>query len=205
MSEKGEKMSKVDLTPFFMVLSGKKYLQVAGRVLLFREVHPAGGIHTELVTLDLDRGFAQYKAVVVDNNGVILATAYGSETLKGFPTGWIEKAETVAVGRALAAAGFGTQFALADFHDGQDAKLADAPVADKAPDKFVPPPAPPAAPAGKPTQAQLKRLFDSAKAGPGLDWVKERCSELAIPTVSAEWTMAQYLKLVDELTTATTI
>lgn len=195
-------MTKVDLTPFFMMLSGKKYLQVAGRVLLFREVHPAGGIHTELVTLDLDRGFAQYKAIVVDANGVILATAYGSETLKGFPTGWIEKAETVAVGRALAAAGFGTQFALADFHDGDGTKLADAPVS---------PPAPPATKAQaiadtkKPTQAQLKRLFDAVKVGPGAEWLKEQCAIVGIPQASSEWTTDQYLQLVDLVTDGATI
>jgi hypothetical protein len=190
-------MSKIDLTPFFMVLSGKRYLQVAGRVLLFRDVHPSGGIHTELITLDLEKGFAQYKAVVVDANGLILATAYGSETLKGFPTGWIEKAETVAVGRALAAAGFGTQFALADFHDHHDAKLADAPV--------TPPDAVAAEATKKPTQAQIKRVFEAAKAGPGLDWLKARCSELSIPAASAEWSMVDYQRLVTELSTAVQI
>jgi hypothetical protein len=190
-------MSKIDLTPFFMTLSGKRYLQVAGRVLLFRDVHPSGGIHTELITLDLDKGFAQYKAVVVDANGAILATAYGSETLKGFPTGWIEKAETVAVGRALAAAGFGTQFALADFHDHHDAKLADAPV--------TPPDAVATEATKKPTQAQIKRVFEAAKAGPGLDWLKARCKELSIPAASAEWSMVDYQRLVTELSTAVQI
>jgi hypothetical protein len=190
-------MSKIDLTPFFMTLSGKKYLQVAGRVLLFRDVHPSGGIHTELITLDLDKGFAQYKAVVLDANGAILATAYGSETLKGFPTGWIEKAETVAVGRALAAAGFGTQFALADFHDHDHAKLADAPVA--------PSDAVTAEAIKKPTQAQIKRVFEAAKAGPGLDWLKARCAELLIPAASAEWSMVDYQRLVTELSTAVQI
>jgi hypothetical protein len=195
-------MSKVDLTPFFMMLSGKKYLQVAGRVLLFREVHPAGGIHTELVTLDLDRGFAQYKAIVVDANGVILSTAYGSETLRGFPTGWIEKAETVAVGRALAAAGFGTQFALADFHDGDGTKLADAPVTPPAPPATK---APASADAKKPTQAQLKRLFDAVKVGPGAEWLKEQCAIVGIPQASSEWTTDQYLELVNLVTDGATI
>jgi hypothetical protein len=195
-------MTKVDLAPFFMMLSGKKYLQVAGRVLLFREVHPAGGIHTELVTLDLDRGFAQYKAIVVDANGVILSTAYGSETLKGFPTGWIEKAETVAVGRALAAAGFGTQFALADFHDGDGTKLADAPVTPPAPPATK---APASADAKKPTQAQLKRLFDAVKVGPGAEWLKDQCAIFQFPQSSSEWTMEQYLSLVSIVTDSATI
>lgn len=117
----------VDLSPHMMALSGADYLKVPGRVLLFRSYHPQGTIHTDLVQLDLERGFAMFRATITDGEGHILAVDYGTETLKGFPGGYIEKASTVSVGRALAAAGFGTAFAAADFHDDAEHKLADAP------------------------------------------------------------------------------
>jgi hypothetical protein len=193
-------MSKIDLTPFFMNLSGQKYLKVAGRMLMFREQHPAGGIHTELVQLDLDRGFALYKAMVLAGDNTILATAYGSETLKGFPTGWVEKAETVAVGRALAAAGFGTQFALADFYEGDgEAKLSDAPVPTSAPDEPAKAKrqASSAITYDKPSQEQLKRLWALVKAA-GLtpDWLRGKMEQLKFPASTSELSIGEYQTLI---------
>lgn len=189
-------MSKIDLTPHFMSLQGARYLKVAGRLLLFREAHPHGGIHTELITLDWERGFAQYKAVILTEAGAILATAYGSETQKGFPQGWVEKAETVAVGRALAAAGFGTAFALADFHETADSdKLADAPVKSE----YL------AAPAARlitpdgithPSPAQIKRLFALVKdAGLDTAWLKKVMADEGMPAATGELSMVQYSDL----------
>lgn len=187
-------MSKIDLTPFFMTLSGKKYLQVAGRLMLFREAHPGGGIHTELVTLDLEKGFAQYKAIIIDGAGIILSTAYGSETKTGFPAGWVEKAETVAVGRALAAAGYGTQFALADWVDTHDTKLADAPVGA---DRQM---AESGVTLGKPSAPQIKRLFALVKEA-GLDtaWLKGEMAAKGYPAATGDLTLHQYETLVAEV------
>src|SRR5690606_32501162 len=53
------------------------------------------------------------------------ATGWGSETVDTFEN-YIEKAETKAIGRALAAVGYGTQF-CDDFND--TSAIADAPVA----------------------------------------------------------------------------
>ena len=128
-SAKDWTIAGVNLAPHMMDL-GADYLKVPGRVLLFRAAHPHGAITTDLVRLE--DGFAMFRATVTTADGVILAVAHGSETLKGFPNGFIEKAETVAVGRALASAGFGTQFAAADFTDHMG-KLVDAPVASKEP------------------------------------------------------------------------
>lgn len=189
-------MSKIDLTPHFMSLQGARYLKVAGRLLLFRECHPQGGIHTELISIDWEKGFAQYKAVILTEKGAILATAYGSETQKGFPQGWIEKAETVAVGRALAAAGFGTAFALADFHEQTPSdKLADAPVQAEyvaAPDKRV------VTPDGitHPSPAQIKRLFALVKdAGLDTAWLKKVMADEGMPAATGELSMVQYSDL----------
>lgn len=186
-------MSKIDLAPYFMKLQGQQYLKVAGRVLLFREQHPTGGIYTELIQLDLDKGFCLYKAIVLTGDGAILSTAYGSETQRGFPAGWVEKAETVAVGRALAAAGFGTQFALADFHEvGGDEKLADAPVAPPKPKQ-----APPQGVTKNPSPEQIKRLWAIVKtAGLTPDALKEKMVSLGMPAATGDLDMGQYATLI---------
>jgi hypothetical protein len=109
------------------------YLPVAWRLVWFREANPQGSIETELVHLDLDReteeevyvwnpekrrsektvkranGLAIFKAVVKDGKGGV-ATGMKMEKAASFPD-WLEKSETGSIGRALAALGYGTQFA----------------------------------------------------------------------------------------------
>src|SRR5882762_7635611 len=128
---------------------GKKdYLPVQWRLVWFRSLCPEGKITTEL--LDLDRkeecehettawndekrkyekvvkcakGVAVFKATVEDGKGGI-ATGTKMETAAAFAD-YLEKAETGAEGRALAALGFGTQFAP-ELDEGED-RIADAPV-----------------------------------------------------------------------------
>lgn len=103
-------------------LKGKDYLQVAHRLVWFREDHPDWTIKTELVKLE---GMAAlFKAEVLNPEGKVIATAHKTENQKGFGD-YIEKAETGAVGRALALCGYGTQFAP-EFDEGE--RLADSPV-----------------------------------------------------------------------------
>lgn len=109
------------------------YLPVAWRLVWFREQCPNGTIDTEEIIVDLDRevtveayvwnqekrrsekvqktaaGYARFKAVITDGKGG-RATGTGSECAADFGD-YIEKAETKAVGRALAMLGYGTQFA----------------------------------------------------------------------------------------------
>jgi hypothetical protein len=123
------------------------YLPVQWRIAWFRSVCPQGTIDTEEVFVDLDReveaeafvwnaekrrsekvikqakGYARFRAVVTDGKGG-RATATGSEAAVDFPD-YIEKAETKSVGRALAALGYGTQFAP-EFGEGH--RIVDAPV-----------------------------------------------------------------------------
>jgi hypothetical protein len=101
------------------------YLEVKWRVVMFREKYPHGSIITEEICVDLDKGYARYKAHVGDGEGGI-ATGYGTETVKDFAD-FAERAETRAVGRALALLGFGTQFVGTDLTEGDH--VADAPVA----------------------------------------------------------------------------
>ena len=123
------------------------YLPVQWRLVWFREHCPEGSIETEMLHLDLDReteeegyawnnetkrsekvvkranGLAVFRAVVKDGKGGI-ATGTKSEKAASFPD-YIEKAETGSIGRALAALGYGTQFApdLDEQH-----RIVDAPV-----------------------------------------------------------------------------
>lgn len=111
-------------------LKGKEYLQVAHRLQWFREVNPNGSIETELVRLDVENKTALVRAKIqiLDRDLRIMvpvATAYGSEAAKDFPD-FLEKAETKAVGRALAMCGFGTQFASDDLDEGT--RIVDSPV-----------------------------------------------------------------------------
>lgn len=116
--------------------SGKEeqdYLEVKWRIVWFRSKFPHGKIHAEEVLVDLDRvvekevsvwdaqkrqsvkvlksakGYARFHATVDDGHGGI-GEGTGSETAVDFGD-YCEKAETKAIGRALAAAGYGTQFA----------------------------------------------------------------------------------------------
>jgi hypothetical protein len=100
------------------------YLEVKWRVLMFRERYPHGVISTEEIIVDLDRGYARYKATVEDGEGGH-ATGYGTETQADFGD-FCERAETRAVGRALALAGFGTQFVGQDLTE--EEHIVDAPV-----------------------------------------------------------------------------
>lgn len=129
----------------------KDYLPVQWRLVWFREQCPQGVIETEMVHLDLTQavakevsvwnaekrrsdktlkempGIAVFRAKVSDGRGGV-ATGYGSESALDFGD-FLEKAETKAIGRALAALGYGTQFAP-ELEEG--ARIVDAPV-DRAP------------------------------------------------------------------------
>lgn len=102
-------------------LQGRKYLPVAWRLYWLRQVQPEAVIETEALTLTAD--LAVFKATVRLPSGAS-ATGHGTETPKDFRD-FCEKAETKSLGRALAALGFGTQFAMSDFDD--VGAIADAP------------------------------------------------------------------------------
>jgi hypothetical protein len=103
-------------------LRGKEYLEVKWRLVWFRDDRKDGTILTEVISTTP----LMVKATVKDGDKV-LATGYGSAQVKQGAV-WagreIEKAETAAIGRALAHAGYGTQFT--DEDEGEH--LADTPV-----------------------------------------------------------------------------
>ena len=81
------------------------YLPVAARIAWFRKDHPYWSIITKVV--QLANKAVIMKAIIKDMQGTVIATARKKETEIGFPD-YIEKAETGAVGRALAMCGYGT-------------------------------------------------------------------------------------------------
>jgi hypothetical protein len=91
---------------YLTMIGNAQYLEVKWRIYWFREVCPQGAILSELVHHDANS--AIFKATVIID-GVTVATDYGSETYDDFRD-FHEKASTKAIGRALALAGFGTQF-----------------------------------------------------------------------------------------------
>lgn len=105
-----------------LMLRGKEYLEVKYRLVWFREDHPDFSIETELVTKEEDKTVA--KATIRDDKGRIVAQAHKSETTDGFAD-HLEKAETGAIGRALALLGYGTQFCADELEEGE--RIVDAP------------------------------------------------------------------------------
>src|ERR671918_346937 len=99
-----------------------EYLPVAARMAWFRKDHPYWSIITDVEQL-ADKAVIM-KATIKDMLGTVIATARKKETEAGFPD-YIEKAETGAIGRALAMCGYGTL--QAPEFDEQE-RLADAPV-----------------------------------------------------------------------------
>src|ERR1035437_5312714 len=108
-------------------LKGKDYLQVAHRIQWFNEVADRFRVVTQFIKLDNEQTIAQAHVTIFNKEGVEIkaVTATKRETKKDF-SDHTEKAETGAIGRALALAGFGTQFAVSDLDEGS--RLADAPV-----------------------------------------------------------------------------
>lgn len=104
-------------------LRGKSYLQVAYRLVWFREEHPTWSIETEMVSSEPTA--ALFKAWIKDETGRIIAMAHKYEDKQGFAD-YREKGETGSIGRALALCGFGTQFCSDELEEGS--RLADAPV-----------------------------------------------------------------------------
>ena len=105
-------------------VGGSDYLEVKWRLVWLRETHPNAIIETELVS---ENGqLAVFRARVAIPGGGS-ATGWGTEGPDDFRD-YIEKAETKALGRALAALGFGTQF-CPDFEFGAAAgRVVDAPI-----------------------------------------------------------------------------
>lgn len=111
---------------YLMDVKGHDYLPVNRRVQWFRDVYPTTGcITTEMI---VESPITFRATIMVD--GSLLAIAHASKRNSSFS---VESTETAAIGRALALAGFGTQFT--DPTEDDDPDPVDAPIP---PVKFVP-------------------------------------------------------------------
>jgi hypothetical protein len=110
-------------------LKGKDYLMVAHRLQWFNEAETNFRIETDFLLVNDDQTVARATVTVFDKEGkeVKRASATKRETKKDF-SDHTEKAETSAVGRALAMLGYGTQFAISDLDEGD--RIVDSPVLD---------------------------------------------------------------------------
>jgi hypothetical protein len=181
-----------DASKYLTDLRGRDYLEVKWRLLWLRTEHPEAVVQTDLVKHE--EGLALFRArVSIPDAGE--ATGWGSETAGDFHD-YIEKAETKALGRALAALGYGTQFCedfdfSAERHAGRERrraervssqnaapsdgepKLVDSPVSERSL-KVVRDAAAPA------TEPQLKAIYAIAREKQALerDGLSARCQEI---------------------------
>jgi hypothetical protein len=156
---------------FLTRVNGSDYLEVKWRLVWLRDRHPDATVETELVSHQDNKAVFRAHIAIPDGGS---ATGWGSETAGDFRD-YLEKAETKAIGRALAALGFGTQF-CPDFEFGAAAgRVVDAPVkvsrlvrSDAGADRQEAPAAASAAPEQAATQRQLRYLQAVAREA-GLD------------------------------------
>ena len=83
-------------------IKGKDYLEVKWRLVWFRQEHPDWNIDTTL--LAQDDTSALFAAKIYDQTGKQVSSGHGSESTKDWGD-YVEKAETKAIGRALAVLG----------------------------------------------------------------------------------------------------
>lgn len=185
-----------DASRYLSRLNGKDYLEVKWRLLWLRTEHPDATVQTELVKHEAD--LALFRAQVTLPAGG-WATGWGSETASDF-VDYIEKAETKALGRALAALGYGTQFCEDfDFRRDDQGPVVDAPV--------EPPPAARQARraarerlAPRATTAQVKAIYSIGRDTKALgeQGVEER-SRNAYGCLPADLSKQQASELIDAL------
>ncbi len=116
--------SAFDPTRHLTKVSGRDYLEVKWRLVWLRTTHPDAQIETEMVQHQNQLAVFRAKVTIPSDAS---ATGWGSEGSDDFGD-YLEKAETKALGRALAALGFGTQF-CPDYDFGADRqRVVDSPV-----------------------------------------------------------------------------
>jgi hypothetical protein len=109
---------------FLTKVNGSDYLEVKWRLVWLRDRHPDATVETELVSHQNNVAVFRARIAIPDGGS---ASGWGSEAAGDFRD-YLEKAETKAIGRALAALGFGTQF-CPDFEFGAAiGRVVDSPI-----------------------------------------------------------------------------
>ena len=120
---------------FLSRVNGSDYLEVKWRLVWLRDRHPDASVETELVSLVDDTAVFRAKVMIPDGGS---ATGWGSESARDFRD-FLEKAETKAIGRALAALGFGTQFCPDHEFGAAVGRVVDSPVRSSRPTRSAAP------------------------------------------------------------------
>lgn len=113
------------------VQGGKFYLPAAYRIVWFRDECPiekGWGIQVEIIEGGHEAEFAMAKASILNPDGICVASDVKTETKKDFPAGWVEKAATGAISRALSNCGYGTQFDDTMLGEADAGRLTNAPL-----------------------------------------------------------------------------
>lgn len=119
-------------------LRGKSYLQVAHRLQWLTEDVENYTIETVTTKSTDDMATVMAKISIYSTDGKLVKSATARKTEHKTQFGdFEEKAETGAVGRALAMLGFGTQHAVADLDEGT--RIVDSPVTNVKEEKKVSP------------------------------------------------------------------
>ena len=168
-------MKEFDPAKHVSTVSGREYLEVKWRLVWLRTDQPLASVETELHSLN--DSMAVFRARVRTPDGAE-ASGWGSETVSDFAD-FIEKAETKALGRALAALGYGVQF-CEDFDYDTDARRRSGD--DRA------------------TDAQLRAIYAIGfSAGLTREQVDERCRSAFGPRWPAEVTRREASAQIDVL------
>jgi hypothetical protein len=113
-----------DPSRYLTKVGSSDYLEVKWRIVWLREVAPDARIVTELHSHG-DQEAIFRAEITIPGGGS--ATGWGTETFGDFRD-YLEKAETKALGRALAALGFGTQFCPDHDFGSSQGHVVDSPV-----------------------------------------------------------------------------
>jgi hypothetical protein len=131
----GTSNAKAEFDPakHITMISGGAYIEVKWRLVWLHEDVKANGYRLDIATelLHVEPTYAIFKATItiLNDNGEVIrrATSHGQEEKSDFGD-FLEKAETKAIGRSLAALGYGTQF-VPDFEFGAaEGRVVDSPV-----------------------------------------------------------------------------
>ena len=108
-------------------LKGKSYLMVGHRLQWLSEKYEHYTVNTNFHLITEEQTICTATVTLFDKEGKVIRQAQATkrETKKDF-SDHTEKAETSAIGRALAILGLGTQHALSDLDEGE--RLADSPL-----------------------------------------------------------------------------
>src|SRR3982751_2688986 len=128
-----ETETEFDPAKYLSSVGGKAYLEVKWRVVWIdhdaKLKDYAVRIDTDLLSHTDKNAIFKARVTIVDSNGVLVreTSGHGSEDKDDFRD-FLEKAETKAIGRALAAAGYGSQFATDFYFGAAHERVGDGPV-----------------------------------------------------------------------------